>query len=75
MSKQNETYCVVFRVGGTENFQWKRSLAMQRTEAEKALESTRRMGYECFLNSWRNIQIGGLPETYSPSDDIPGNSI
>ena len=59
-----DLFCVVYRVGGTENFQWRRSLAMSRAEAEKAREETARMGYKTLLVNYHQSVTIGLPETY-----------
>lgn len=58
------TFCVVYRVGGTANFQWRRSLGMSRAEAEQAKLNTERMGYKAMLVNYAQSLAIGLPETY-----------
>lgn len=63
-------YCVVYRVGGTEVFQWQRTLPMTYAEAQAALaEITRggRVGH--IANYARSVSIG-LPETYDAATPI-----
>jgi hypothetical protein len=57
-------YCVVYRVGGTENFKWRRTLAMSESEADEARERTLRMGYPAFKEVYEHSLAIGLPETY-----------
>lgn len=58
------TFCVVYRVGGTTNFQWKRSLGMSKSEAIEAKASTERMGYKAMVVNYALSLAIGLPETY-----------
>lgn len=57
-------YCVVYRVGGTENFAWRRSLAMPREQAEQACRDTERMGYRALIERFDRSMAIGLPDTY-----------
>lgn len=57
-------FCVVYRVGGTANFQWRASLAMSRAEAEQAQRDTERMGYRAMIVNYAMSMAIGLPETY-----------
>lgn len=60
-------WCVVFRTGGTENFEWHRSLAMSEAEAVSALERERvagRLAYKVRYSQSVNI---GLPTTFAGS--------
>ena len=61
---RRKLFCVVYRAGGTENFQWKRSLAMEQDEAEKALQDVTRMGYKAHMVNYAQSLAIGLPETY-----------
>jgi hypothetical protein len=58
-------YCVVYRTGGTDNFQWHRSSAMLKAEAERSKRETERKGYKALVERYdRSINIG-LPEGYT----------
>jgi len=57
-------FCVVYRVGGTANFQWCASLAMPKAEAIEAKASTERMGYKALLYKYNDLLAIGMPETY-----------
>lgn len=57
-------WCVIYRVGGTDNFQWHRSSAMTREEAENAKIDTMRFGYPCFIENFSRSCAIGLPEGY-----------
>ena len=68
---QTRLRCIVFRTGGTENFQWHRSLSLTEDDAMITLIMVRRMGY-CAYNVSYDLSINiGLPETfeYSLSDN------
>ena len=58
------TFCVVYRVGGTDNFQWRRTLGMTKDEAVKAKADTERMGYRAMVVNYAESMAIGLPETY-----------
>ena len=64
MEKPN-SHCVVYRTGGTVNFQWHRSLAMSRSEAEASAEAQRRMGREARTEDYQRSLAIGLPETFA----------
>jgi len=57
-------FCVVYRVGGTANFQWKRTLGMTEAEAIECKASTERMGYRAMVANYAQSMAVGLPETY-----------
>jgi hypothetical protein len=58
------TYCVVFRTGGTYNFQWKRSLGMSKEEANAKRQEVERMGYKAHVENYGLSLSIGLPEGY-----------
>lgn len=58
------TYCVVYRMGGTANFKWVRTLAMSKDEAERVKLETMRMGYRAMVANYAQSMAVGLPETY-----------
>lgn len=60
-----ETYCVVYRTGGTDNFRWHRSLATSYGEAIEKRDEMREMGYVAMLENYHLSMCAGLPETYS----------
>lgn len=64
-----EAYCVVYRTGGTANFQWKRTCSMSKSEAEKALRDVVRMGYKGHIADYNQSVNIGLPDTYSLDED------
>lgn len=66
------TYCVVFRTGGRENFQWKRSIAANREETAVRLAEVQKMGYQAFMEDYDKSVSIGLPETYSVADPVCG---
>ncbi len=70
----NETVCVVYRTGGTENFQWKRACVGTKKDAEEGLKSIRNMGYRAFLANYKRSLLIGLPETFEPGDPIVDNA-
>jgi hypothetical protein len=61
---RNKLYCVIYRTGGTDNFQWQRSVAMTREEADKALQDVVRMGYPAHIEKYHLSMSVGLPEGY-----------
>jgi hypothetical protein len=66
------TFCVVFRTGGTINYQWHRTVAFTTlAEAELVAEETRRMGYVAHVENYSMSLSVGLPETY----DLSGGPI
>lgn len=62
-----KTWCVVYRIGGTDNYKWQRSLAFtDRTEVEAHLDEVQRMGYTAHIADYSQSISLGLPETYAP---------
>ena len=56
--------CVVWRSGGTDNFQWHRSLSMTPDDATIARISCQRMGYPAHVEDYERSLSIGLPESY-----------
>jgi len=69
MSKYN-SHCVIFRTGGTDNFQWHRSLPMSRTEAYAGKDNMTNMGFVAYAEKYELSMNVGLPETYSYNKQI-----
>ena len=61
-----KAYCVVYRIGGTENFQWRRSLAMSKAEAEAAHAAEIIAGRAAYVADYRLSMEIGVPDTYEP---------
>lgn len=59
-------YCIIFRMGGTENFSWHRAFDTHptREQAEVAAEGVRKMGYKTLVADYDLSLSVGLPETY-----------
>ena len=64
MEKPN-SHCVVFRTGGTSNFQWKRSSAMSYSDAQQSYKDTTLAGHHCFVEKYDLSVKIGLPDNYS----------
>lgn len=64
LSMEIQTFCVVWRSGGTLNFKWNRTCPYGRDKAEELLADTKRMGYKCLLVDYQQSLVLGLPETY-----------
>ena len=57
-------YCVVYRTGGKDNFEWNRTVAMSQSEARQAVIDIKRGGRIAYCyNHSMSVSIG-LPETY-----------
>jgi hypothetical protein len=62
---------VVYRTGGTANFQWKRSLScLTRAGAQTAAELITRGGRPAFVVDYALSLALGLPETYDATSAI-----
>ncbi len=59
MTKNQYTHCVVYRMGGTDNFTWHRSLAMTKERAMEIAKDDSRLAYA--MNYKQSLLIG-LPE-------------
>lgn len=69
-----DLWCIVYRTGGTDNFQWHRSLATTREEGERALEAERLAGRtSSMLVNFRLSMSIGLPEGFGEPNDIPND--
>lgn len=67
MSKREGPWVLVYRVGGTERFEWRRTLAYAtRAEAEAAAADNRRMGYRTYVERLAASLAVGVPDTYGP---------
>ena len=64
MTEAPNTHCVVYRIGGTDNFKWLHSLAMSKTEAYNMRDSMVKMGYKTLIYKWSDLMTIGMPETY-----------
>jgi hypothetical protein len=59
-----DRFCVIYRTGGTVNFQWHRSLGMSRAEALEAAAMTRTGGRPAHVERLDRSLAVGLPETF-----------
>lgn len=58
---------IVYRVGGTKRFEWRRSIAVSPEEAKGLLASVQAQGYKAFtVDAALSLAIG-LPETFEAS--------
>lgn len=58
-------FCVVYRIGGTENFLWKRSTVFEtRREAQLCKQALHRAGYKGHVEDYKKSKAIGLPETF-----------
>lgn len=67
---QTALYCVIYRVGGRDRFEWKRTLGMTQAEAIKAANETMRMGYPVLIEKCKRVDALGLPETFDVRDAV-----
>ena len=64
-------FCVVYRTGGTENFQWKRTNAYATEfEANSVQESIEEMGYKAMVVPYGISTQRGLPDTYESASGL-----
>lgn len=57
--------CIVYRTGGTERFQWRRTIPLYTQEdVDGTLTFIQRMGYHAFVEDFTLSTAIGLPETY-----------
>ena len=68
-------YCVVYRIGGREWFEWIRTVAMTKVQAQIALANVERQGHTGHVAEYELSCRLGLPETYEVGDPIPGNEV
>ena len=65
------SWTIIYRTGGTENFQWHKSIAyLSKEEAAVSMKELERMGYAALMHTTRLLESIGLPETYSATDQI-----
>ena len=64
MMARKDTFCVVYRTGGTENFRWHRTIPDTKEETQERLVGIRAMGYRAYTEIHRHSVAIGLPETY-----------
>ena len=57
-------YVVVYRMGGTANFEWRASIAMSQAEAIAAKETVERGGRRAMVQKYSDLLAIGMPETY-----------
>ena len=59
------TFTVIYRVGGTENFEWRKSTPYRSAiEANSEADKVGKMGYKSLVFDTDLINSLGLPETY-----------
>ena len=60
------TYTVIYCVGGTENFKWKRALPVATWgEALAQAETIERAGRPALIHKTKELDALGLPETFA----------
>jgi len=59
-----ENKCIVWRRGGTENFEWVRSVAMDDAHAQQVARDLERMGYRAYIMDLRQSLAVGLPDSF-----------
>lgn len=62
--KAMKSYSVIYRIGGTDRFEWKRTFSKSRKGAEKDANDIERMGYKTLVVDHEQSLRIGLPETY-----------
>jgi hypothetical protein len=67
-------YAIIWRAGGTEDFQWHRSLAMNSEQADTRRAEIQAMGYDTAMVVDYELSVSvGLPDTYSPDENVDGS--
>jgi hypothetical protein len=67
-----KTFCVIYRMGGTDYFTWHRSLAFATREAAfLACANVQHMGYLAHVEDYARSMAIGLPETFGYRIDRP----
>lgn len=60
-------YCIVWRAGGTHNFEWRRTAPEHsRPAVELMCEVIQRMGYRAHVADYGMSMKIGLPDTFDP---------
>jgi len=67
-----QTYTVIYRTGGTENFKWNRvgERYPDRSSAQKSADGLERMGYPSLVHDTKLLDAIGLPETFNANAHI-----
>ena len=66
MSTTNSNlFCVIYRTGGSVNFEWHRTLAMDYIQAHVCKGDIRTMGYAAHVERYSLSVSVGLPETFA----------
>jgi hypothetical protein len=58
------TFCVIYRTGGTCNFEWHRTLGCSYEQAQVVAHDIKTMGYPAYVENLNLSLSVGLPETY-----------
>ena len=59
------SYTVIYRIGGTERFEWRKCAPVAtHDEAKQQREEIERMGYKALVHRSEYLATIGLPETY-----------
>lgn len=58
------THVVIYRTGGTENFEWHRTVLMSREEANRVRADLERQGYRAMTENAVLSYSIGLPDTF-----------
>ena len=61
-----KTYSVVYRTGGIDRFEWKRTFPKSKDLAYQDMLDIERMGYKALLVDHEQSMRIGLPETWEP---------
>lgn len=73
MKTNRKLWVVVYRTGGTVNFEWHRSVAFDSKEAAaECYNAVLRGGRHAMVVDYHLSMAIGLPETYGPNDPISG---
>ena len=68
IGKPATQFVVIYRTGGTDNFQWHRTMAhATRALAEQSAQEVRQMGYAAHVENYALSMSIGLPETADPN--------
>ncbi len=64
-------YCVVYWIGGTDNFTWHRSVPFaDADEARTVRGDVARQGYPAMVKDYDRSVAIGLPETFEAADTV-----
>ena len=67
-----QTFTVIYRTGGTENFKWNRvgERYPDRASAKESAASLERMGYPSLVHDTKLLDSIGLPESFDANDSV-----